>query len=380
MNLIEIESTKKDAQNLIKNEVNIKTPKLGEKKKKTLKDHAKSFVTNSYLKFIVKKAIFYFIVFFVAISLAFLIPRLIPGDPLDVIYSPPPGVDDPASWHERAAELEAYYGLDQPLIIQYFQFLKNFFTGNLGQSYKQHPRSVIDIIDDYLYYTLALIIPVVIVTFIIGNWIGARTGFEKGWKNRIGYYVSIFLQSAPFFWFAYLFLAIFSIELDIFPWGEYPPGIDFSQDFPSLMMNIQKLLGYYWNPFFVMVICFSGGWATGMRSMMVSERDSDYILYCEKLGFKKRKMRRYAMRNCLLPQLTGLNLRFNEILGATLIIEVVFLWPGLGSLMVEAFIDNDYNLIIGTFLVTILIIVIGNFLIDILYGIVDPRIRIGGAK
>ncbi|MBN1800499.1 MAG: ABC transporter permease, partial [Candidatus Lokiarchaeota archaeon] len=309
---------------------------------------------------------------FVGISLAFLIPRLLPGDPLRQFLSSPTG--DADSWQRAIDELRAYYHYDEPLINQYGYFLYDFFfNGNLGVSFSNGGRPVIDIVMPYIPYTLLMVIPVTIITFIIGNWIGARTGYSKGKASKVGYYLIIAMQSAPFFWMAYVFINFFVYETHWLPYGEYPPPIIWG-DFN----NLAQLIEYYWLPFLVMVTCFSGGWATGMRSLMVYEKESDYILYCRKLGFSESKLRRYAMRNSLLPQLTGLNLRFNEILGATLIIEAVFLWPGLGTLIVQAFVSGDYNLIIGAFIVTILIIVIGNFIIDLMYGFIDPRIRVGG--
>lgn len=380
MKNIEINQTKtKDDQILSKlNEVNSL-----KKETKTSENAIIKILKNSYLKFIIKKGLFYFLVFFTAISIAFLIPRLIPGNPLERMLDPPPGTSDLSAWNEKIAELTSYFGLDLPLITQYLNFLASFFRGNLGQSLAYYPLYVTDIVAARLGYTMLLVVPTVIVTFILGNLIGAHVGYQKGWKNKIGYYLSIILQSAPFFWFSFVILDLTVIHPlfigePLYAWGDAPPKLII-----ETFLNagaLQDLIEHWIPPFLVLVICFSGGWATGMRSLMIYERNSDYILYCEKLGFKKKKMRKYAMRNCLLPQMTGLNLRFNEILGATLITEAVFQWPGLGSLIVYAFEAKDYNLIVGAFIITILIIVIGNFLIDILYGVVDPRIRIGGNK
>jgi peptide/nickel transport system permease protein len=365
MKLIEVSSEKRinDEKNNIQEE-----PLLSK-----IKSHIYNIITNSYIQHIAKKAIFYFVIFFIAISIAFIIPRLVPGNPLYYIYTPKGGVDKSA-WLERIAELEEYLGLNKPLWEQYLNFLANFFQGNLGQSIWFSFRSVGDVVLPYVPYTLMLVLPVTIVTFILGNWIGGRVGYKKGKANKIGYYSMIALQSAPFFWFAYLFLAVFVLELGVIPYGTYPPS--FSWNFGAIM----GILAHYWIPFLTLTMCFTGGWATGMRSLMIYEKDSDYILYAQKLGFKEKKLRRYAMRNSILPQLTGLNLRFNEIMGATLIVEAIFQWPGLGHLIFLAFSKNDYNLIIGTFIFTIIIIVIGNFIIDILYGVIDPRIRIGGKE
>ena len=111
---------------------------------------------------------------------------------------------------------------------------------------------------------------------------------------------------------------------------------------------------------------------------MSVEKGEDYLAYANKLGFRDNTIRKYAFRNSMLPQFTGLNLRFNGLIGATLITEVIFQFPGLGATMLQAFNNHDYNLIIGTFIVTILVVVVGNYLIDMCYVILDPRIRVGG--
>jgi len=329
-------------------------------------------IKHNYFKFVLKKVAFYVVVLFIAVTLAFFIPRLLPGDPLRQLITPPPGSSDEAikEFLRKKAELIKYLGLDKPLLEQYFDFWIHLLKFDLGPSYSWQMEPVISVVKRYLPYTLVLVIPGILITFFIGNWIGGRIGFHKSKKNTFLYYFFIVLQSAPFFWISLLIIDIFIIKLRLVP---YTPAPDFSLD-PRILIN---LLNHFWLPFFTLIFCFSGGWATGMRSMTIYELDSDYMLYCEKLGFRKRKLRRYAERNALLPQFTGLNLRLSELIGATLIIEMVFLWPGIGRLTYEAFISLDYPLIIGTFIITILVIVIGNFIIDITYGFIDPRIKAG---
>ena len=140
------------------------------------------------------------------------------------------------------------------------------------------------------------------------------------------------------------------------------------------------MLYHYALPFLTLFIIYVGGWATGMRSMVIHEMDSGYVRYGEQLGFRKSKLMSYAERNAILPQFTGLNLLFNALIGETAILEVIFGWPGVGRMMFDAVLSNDYPLIFGGFLVVMVVVILGNFLIDILYGFIDPRIRVGRGR
>ena len=330
----------------------------------------KKILKNSYFKFILKKFIFYAFVFWIAVSIAFLIPRLLPGDPLAQLLIPPFGLSDNAleRWMERKIQLEAYLGLDQPLLKQYLIFWGELLQGNFGYEYR-NLIPVTDLVLPRLKYSLMIVIPVIILSFFIGNYVGAMVGYRKTWYNNFFYYIFVFLQSAPYFWTAYIFTDIFIRRNR---WVRpLPPGPNTPLwDSIKLFLLIVGIL----------TLAFSGGWATGARSMMIYETESDYMLYCRKLGFSNQKLRQYGLRNALLPQITGLNLRFNECLGATFIVEFVFSWPGLGWLTIQAMTAQNYTLIIGTFIVNIIIVVLGNFLIDILYGFIDPRIRITGEE
>ncbi|MFX0136710.1 MAG: ABC transporter permease [Candidatus Hodarchaeota archaeon] len=335
----------------------------------------KKILTNTYLRFVLKKLVFYAFLVFIAVSLAFFIPRFVPGDPLNSIISPPIGAtpEQIEQWFKVRANLIRYLGLDKPLWEQFLSFWGEFLKFNLGESFSWHFTPVFEIVLTYLPYTLALVIPALLISFFLGNWIGARIGFQKKKRSTFVYYLFIFFQSAPYFWVSLIFFDIFILKLRIVP---FIPTPDIIFD-PSVIL---VLLQQYWLPLFTLVLTFTGGWATGMRSMVIYELDSDYLLFCRKLGFNEKRLRRYATRNAILPQYTGLNLRFNELVGATLIVEWLFLWPGLGSLTYNAFMSYDYPLIIGTFIITILVIAVGNFLIDITYSFIDPRIKTGSKE
>lgn len=353
------------------------TEKKENKEQETLsksseKSTIKKVISNSFLHMAIKKAIFYFVVFFIAISIAFLIPRLVPVNPLEYIYVRPPGTD-PEAWQEHIKDLEEYLGLNYPLHVQYANFLKSFFFEfDLGQSMTRSFEPVVNIVLKALPYTLMLVVPALVLSFFIGNGIGARTGYTQSKKDKVFYYIFLVLQVAPFFWMGYVLLDVFVLELNWFPWGRSVPP--WAWDWGV----ISTIFDHYWLPLVVLLMTTIGGWATGAHALMVYEKAEDYISYGRKLGFRDNTLRKYAYRNSMLPQFTGLNLRFNELIGATMITEIIFRFPGLGYTMIQAFVALDYALILGTFIVTILVVVIGNYMIDMCYGILDPRIRVGG--
>ncbi|MGQ9479149.1 MAG: ABC transporter permease [Thermoproteota archaeon] len=331
---------------------------------------------NPFTRFLIKKAVFYLIVTFVAVTFVFFIPRLIPGNPIDRIIPrgmTAPGVD----WQRIREYLLSYYGFDKPLFDQYLAFWSQILRGDLGVTVSVLPgRSVAEIVAWKLPFTLALAIPVLLISFFLGNWIGAKAAYMGGKLSDLVYFFSVFSNRLPSFWFGMVLVYLLAVRLRIFPpYGWITPEI-----IPSWSpVAIQDVMWHYCLPFISLFIVYLGGWATGMRSMVIHEMDSGYIRYAEALGFRRKKVQSYAHRNAILPQFTGLNLYFNALIGETTVVESVFGWPGIGNLMYQAVMSGpDYPLIFGSFLVTMGVVIGGNFLIDVLYGLVDPRIRIGG--
>ncbi len=345
----------------------------------------KNSLTSPFAKFVYKRIAFYLIVAFVAITFTFLLPRLMPGNPVDLMISHKStnigGASQTGSMTvltDMRNTMMTYFGLNKSLLDQYASFWGQLFHGDLGTSFGQYPRSVSELILIRLPFTLVLVIPAILITFFLGNWIGSKSAFLKGKKNDLSYFLSVLANQMPFFWLAMILVAVFSVTLSIFP--SY--GWITRELLPTLRSGVSlnaflDIVSHYILPFLVLIIVYTGGWAIGMRSMTLYENNSDYILYSERLGFRKDKLRSYAQRNAILPQFTGLNLMFNTLVGATLIIEVVFGWPGIGYLLYKAVLNLDFPLVMGGFLITMLIVIFGNFLIDIAYGLVDPRIRTG---
>jgi peptide/nickel transport system permease protein len=327
--------------------------------------------SHPFAKFILRKGAFYLIVTFIALNFIFLIPRLMPGNPIDQMI--PPGTTD-AGRLTLKIELAKYFGLDKPLSEQYVNFWLNLLRGDLGLSMDFRP--VATVVMEKLPYTLVLVIPVLFVGFFVGNWIGARAAYIKGKQSEAIYFASILTSQMPFYWFAMVLLFLLAVKLPVFPTG----GTFSPRFIPTLHSPVEVFLDalpHYGLPFLTLLIITTGGWASGMRSMTLYELDSGYILYARQLGFRMKKLMSYARRNAILPQFTGLNVNLNNLIGMTMIIEMVFRWDGVGLLALNAIRSRDYFLILGTFLVTMVVVVIGNFLVDIAYGFLDPRIRTG---
>jgi peptide/nickel transport system permease protein len=340
----------------------------------------KGIFTHPFTKFVAKKAVFYAVVIFLALTLAFLIPRYMPGSPIQSWLAGMGKGKTTGStgmnYQEAKRIIEAQFGFDKPLFEQYLNFWRQLLRGDLGLSFRFH-QPVSEKILAALPYTLALAIPVLVISFFFGNWIGAKAAYMGGKASELIYFTSVFSNRLPSFWLGMILVYVFVVQLGVLPWGG-PGGVPLIT--PGVPLNIDSLVRFsrhYTLPFISLFIVYLGGWSTGMRSMVIHEMDAGYVRYSDQLGFRKSKCMAYAKRNAMLPQFTGLNLYLNAIIGETVVIENVFGWPGVGRLLYDAASSRDYPLIIGVFLVMLVVVVLGNFIIDILYGLVDPRIRIG---
>ncbi len=350
--------------------------------------HKIPLITHSYTRFAFKKGIFYLIVIFIALSFSFAIPRFMPGDPATRMLRPPPIGADPeslAQYREIKQRMLEYYGLNESLGDQFVEFWIHMFEIDLGTSYVYYPTPVLNTMLPRVVLTLLLVLPSLFISFFIGNWIGGRSAFLKGRLNDLVYYACVLAQSAPFYWVGLIVFVLFVTGNNQF-FLSHPGGMSPEMFPPNTLTELFTQRGveflidfirHYLAPFLTLTIVATGGWATGMRAMTLYEKEAEYLLYAEQMGFKTQTLRQYAQRNAILPQITGLNLRLNELIGSSIIIEAIFQYPGVGSLAGLAIGNQDYPLVIGTFLITLVVVVIGNFIVDIAYGFIDPRIKTG---
>jgi len=328
-------------------------------------------------KFLLRKTFFLLATFFVYVTIIFALPRAVPGNPLATMLAQIFQTMQVTPELVTAVQkrLMEEFGLHKPWHEQYLDFLTRIFKGDLGTSYSLFPRKVTELVFTYLPWTLGLLIPATITSWILGNLLGAVAGYKRGGKlDNLVLPISIVLSQTPYYWLAMLLLFIFGVTLRWFPLGgAYPHGMT-----PSLSPAF--ILGYlhhYVLPFLSIVLAAIGGWAIGMRVLVIYELRTDYIDFADALGLSEDKLLRYAFRNSILPQITGLALNLGSILGGSLITELVFSYPGTGFLIFQALTRLDYPLIQGTFIILFSTLILANFIVDILYAFLDPRIRTG---
>lgn len=323
-------------------------------------------------RYLARKLITYTFTFFAAVTVDWIIPHAMPGDPIVSLLSRF-GVRSEVAAQQIYDSFAKAFRTDLPLWKQYYYFWNSLLHGDLGQSIDQYPKAVTQIIRESAPYTLAVLIPAIALSFYFGNKLGALAARRKSLDNTV-LPISYLLTATPYMWMAMIVAWTFAFNWKIFP-GQYAYDITMIKGWTwPFFFN---LLEHWFLPFFTVFILGLGGWAIGMRNLVIYELESDYSHYLEALGSPQRLIRKYAFRNALLPQITGLALALGAVLAGNLVTEIVFQYPGLGNTIFRAIQNKDYFVIQGIFLFIIIFILVANFIVDILYMIVDPRTRIG---
>ena len=325
------------------------------------------------MRYILRRLGFYLAALAVAITINFFLPRLLPGDPAAIILGTSAGRLSPDSLQVVRAAL----GLsDAPLPQQFITYLSNLFQGNLGISYTYFPAPVTKVIGNGFVWTLILGSASLIISFALGNLIGIFGAWRRG-----GFIDSVFppllilVGSFPAFFLALALLYAFGVKLDWLPISHaYSNRLQMGFSWPF----IKSVLEHMVLPVTTSVLLSLGGWALGMRNVMVGVLADDYVTMAEAKGLKQaRIMFKYAARNALLPGVTGFGIALGAILSGQILIETVFSYPGLGFLLINAVNGRDYPLMQGLFMMITMGILAANFLVDILYTRLDPRVRAG---
>jgi peptide/nickel transport system permease protein len=322
-------------------------------------------------RYLTRKITIYLLTFFVAVTIDWAIPRLMPGNPIDGLIARIQA--DPAASEQLHGYFTESFELDQPLWKQYLNFWWGLLHGDLGPSIAYVGSSVSDLIWAALPYTLALLIPAIVLSYVAGNRVGAMAARRKVLDNTV-LPAAYILTATP-----YVFLSLLLAYFVAFQWELLPVSgaYDFSVQPAWNWEFTQSFLSHWILPFLSLFLVSFGGWAIGMRNLIIYELEADYANYLQSLGAPTRLVRKYAYGNAVLPQMTGLALALGVIVGGALVTEIVFGYPGVGSLLLTAILNRDYFLIQGIFLFIIVGVLIANFVVDIAYVIVDPRTRTG---
>ncbi len=323
------------------------------------------------LKYIANRLVFFVITLFFALTLNFILPRLMPGDPAERILSQfGPNVD------ERAVEaMRIALGVekDKNLFSQYVDYLKNTFTGNFGVSYLYYPVQVKDVLATSIPWTIGLVGISTVLSFLLGTFLGIYGGWNRDKPaGSVLLISSLLLRSIPYFWLGMLFLYIFGYRLGWFP-------ISNAYSTKETLTGLKLVLSVIYHailPSITLIIASLGGWILTMRNNMISVLAEDYITLAEAKGLdKKHIMIHYAARNAILPSITAFGISLGFVVSGALLTEVVYSYPGVGYQLYRAVISQDFPLIQAIFFFISLSVLIANLLMDFIYAFLDPRVR-----
>lgn len=302
-----------------------------------------------------------------SVSIIFITLRLAPGDPLTTLLAT--GNIDA----ETAAELRAQYGLDEPLHVQYFQYLKSLLTFQFGYSLRTG-EPVIELIGERILNSLIILLPALITTAIVSSLAGFYAGWTRGslFEKWSIVFTTIF-RSTPIFITAIFFLMIFSYGLNVTPvFGMRSPGAS-PTTWQGKFLSMD-FLHHYILPFSVAVLYYSGDFLLLARNGVVEKTGSEFLKLHEAKGLSGSEQLYRAGRNSLLPIVTYFALRMGMIFQGLVLLEVVFAWPGVGRELVIAIQRADYTTVQAAVFIMALAVILGNLLADVLYGYLDPTV------
>lgn len=328
------------------------------------------------VRYIGRRVVQLLLVIWVATTVNFMVPRLIPGDPVQSALAQMQVSGGQASFDAEAlaAEYNRKFGLDKPLHEQYVNYMTDLLKGDLGVSIRNTSQSVVGKIANALPWSVGLLLIATLIAFVVGSVLGALLVWPRT-PRVIGWLASplLLLSTIPYYLLAIILIYIFAIVLKMFP-----PANGFS---PTTILGFNvntavDIANHAFLPALSIVLGAVGFWALGMRSLMVSVLGEDYITFAESKGLaRSRIFLRYGMRNALLPQVTALALALATVVSGAILVEAIFNYPGLGGLLYSAVLGKDIFVINGVVTVLILSLAVTVFLIDLLYPLIDPRIR-----
>ncbi|MGA2208945.1 MAG: ABC transporter permease [Acidimicrobiales bacterium] len=311
----------------------------------------------------------YLLTAWVAITVNFLLPRLMPGNPVQTMIGKLTGRVTPQV--VKAIELQFGVGLNQSLWAQYVHYWDQLFHGNLGISITLS-TPVTTVLRNTVPWTVGLIGISTIVSFILGTLVGTMLGWRRGSRFDAVLPVATFFQAVPYFFLGTVVLLVFGSDLHWFPvLGAYDQGISPGWDW-TFVFNVIR---HGELPALTVVLSSIAGWIVGMRNMMVTTIGEDFVLVAVAKGLPNRKVIAYAARNAVLPSIANFSLAIGLVVSGALLVELVFNYPGVGDLLLQAVLNQDYPLLQGIFLVITFTVLAANLLADVVYLTLDPRTR-----
>lgn len=323
------------------------------------------------MKFLARRFAFYALTAWAAITLNFFIPRAMPGDPVSSLINRFQGQIS----SDAIGSLTVLFGLDaqRSLSDQYLEYWRMLAAGDLGLSFTFFPTPVAQVVGQSVPWTLGLVGIATVISFVLGTLVGTAIGWRRGtWADAL-LPITTFFSAVPYFWLGLLAIMVFSVSWPLLPAAQgYDPGLAPGLDRAFVMSVIE----HGTLPALTIVASSVAGWILGMRNMMVTVTSEDYVQVAQAKGLPERRiMFAYAARNAILPQISGFALSLGFIVSGTLVMEMVFSYPGVGYVLYQAVSAKDYPLMQGVFLIITLSVLVANMLADLAYALLDPRTR-----
>jgi len=327
------------------------------------------------LDYILKRVLQLILIIWIAVTINFIIPRLIPGDPIESALQTKIAMSGNVSVDVQAvaALYRSKFGLDKPLWQQYLNYWRDILSLNLGVSLVDFPDPVISKIASAVPWTLGLLTVATAISFALGSLLGALVAWPRApGVLRVVVPPLMLLSSVPFFLLGIILIFLFSVMLNVFPPGGGSDPISILRFDAATALDI---LYHAALPAIALVLGSVGFWALGMRAMMISVQSDDFVQFADAKGLKDSTIfTRYAGRNALLPQVTALGLTIGHILSGALLVEIVFGYPGIGTVLYKSIRAYDFFAIQGIVFGVIVSITLATLILDLIYPRVDPRI------
>jgi peptide/nickel transport system permease protein len=328
-----------------------------------------------FYKFLLSRVLTFMMVVFIGVTTVFFVPRFLPTDPVEGMISKMVSMSafmEPEAIESMRQTLNESFGLEGTLWEQYTGFFKRvIFTQDFGPSLAMYPTPVNQLIAEALPWTLGLLLTSTIIAWLIGNAIGLLAGFRKEKSySKVLEGISIFLYPIPYYILALILIMVFSYLLPIFPLSMTIRGEGFTWE------HIQSVIYNSLMPALSMILIGTGWWVISMKTLSGGIAEEDYVHFARLKGLKESKiMTKYVLPNAALPQITMLALQIGSVFNGALITEILFGYPGVGTLLYSGILQADYNLMMGTITVSIISVAAATFIIDLLYPFIDPRVR-----
>jgi peptide/nickel transport system permease protein len=299
----------------------------------------------------------------------FLLLQLAPGDLATVLAGEAGGAPK-----EYIDQLRARFGHDQPIYVQLFNYLRNLVVLDLGYSFRQS-APVLDLLLQRLWPTLLLMVCTLVLSLGFGILMGLLAAlWVRTWKDNAISVAAIIVYATPLFWVGLMLILVFSIWLDWFPTSGMEDVVAFHEGWARVVDVAHHLV----LPTLTLSLFYLALYARLMRASMLEQRGLDYVVTARAKGQTEARITtRHVFRNALLPVVTMAGVQTGGLIGGSVVVESIFAWPGLGQLAYQSLFARDYNLLLGLFFMSAVLVVVVNLIVDVVYVFLDPRIRIG---